>query len=66
MPELVPGIGGRESPVYGCPSLISFGLQGCNFPFERHPISNAAIQTLVAEDAELISAMLSQLPCLGV
>ena len=52
MRKLVPGIGGRESPVDGCPSLISFGLQGCYFPFERPPIFNAAIQTLVTEDAE--------------
>ena len=50
MPKLVPCIGGRESPVDGCPSLVSFGLQGCNFPFERPLIFNTAIQTLVADD----------------
>ena len=49
MRKLVPGISGRESPVDGCPSQISFGLQGCYFPFERPLIFNAAIQTLVTD-----------------
>ncbi len=69
MPKPVPGIGGRESPVDGCPSLISFGLQGWTISRLSDPSSSMRRLTnsRVAEDAELQSlAMLSQLPCLGV
>ena len=51
--KLLPGVHGREPPFDGCRGLVSFGLQGSNFDLEYSLISNATIQTLFSEDAEL-------------
>ena len=66
MVKLDSGVHSGESPVNGCSGLVSFCLQAAISPLK---VSSSAIRrrrTRLAKTLNSISAMLSQLPCLGV
>ncbi len=55
-----------ESPVYGRTGLVSFCLQGRDLATQGLFFGDSRRRTRLAKMLNSISAILSQLPCLGV
>ena len=74
MLELTASILGGKPPVYGCLCRVALAFEGGNLSPQLRRISDAAVQTSPAEDAQLdlshpfgkLRTGFSQLPWVGV
>ena len=64
--QLDASVGGGKSPINFDAVAVALGLQVDYVGGEGLLVRDTAVGTLPADDTKLISAMLSQLPCLGV
>jgi hypothetical protein len=60
------GIGGGETPVYSDGFLVPLLHPCLDLPMQGGLVWNPAIQQLLTKALNSISAIFSQLPCLGV